>query len=221
VHDPDKARCISSAFVWRYGPNSSRLLALGSVGYSPRVCLAGKLRKRQYLRRFTSHLENPRLNSDERKMKNISHINEFYDRRMFEPFELKWRGSDFYNYRVFEKGLKTYQEACENLMERLLSFIPQKRGNILDVACGKGASSRHLLRCYADVTGINISERQLEKCRVVAPNVKFIQMNATALNFDNESFDDVICVEAAFHFETRARFLRKLFASVRAFLQAQ
>jgi len=36
-------------------------------------------------------------------------------------------------------------------------------------------------------------------------------MDATALEFDDNSFDAVICVEAAFHFRTREMFLREAF----------
>jgi MPBQ/MSBQ methyltransferase len=34
-------------------------------------------------------------------------------------------------------------------------------------------------------------------------------MSATELKFDDESFDNVLCVEAAFHFNTREKFLRE------------
>ena len=40
-------------------------------------------------------------------------------------------------------------------------------------------------------------------------------MNATDLRFNDESFDDVICVEAAFHFETREKFFEEAFRVLR------
>jgi ubiquinone/menaquinone biosynthesis C-methylase UbiE len=36
-------------------------------------------------------------------------------------------------------------------------------------------------------------------------------MSATDLKFDDESFDTIICVEAAFHFRTRQKFLCEAF----------
>ena len=33
-------------------------------------------------------------------------------------------------------------------MEKLLVTVPEKTGNILDVACGKGATTRHLLKYF-------------------------------------------------------------------------
>jgi ubiquinone/menaquinone biosynthesis C-methylase UbiE len=34
-------------------------------------------------------------------------------------------------------------------------------------------------------------------------------MNATTLEFDDESFDNIICVEASHHFDTREKFLKE------------
>jgi cyclopropane fatty-acyl-phospholipid synthase-like methyltransferase len=94
-------------------------------------------------------------------------------------------------------------------MEKLLAFVPKKKGTILDVACGKGATTRYPSKYYnpRDVTGINISEKQLDRCRVNAPGCNFFLMNATELAFPDESFDNIVCVEAAFHFNTREKFL--------------
>jgi ubiquinone/menaquinone biosynthesis C-methylase UbiE len=98
-------------------------------------------------------------------------------------------------------------------MEELLAFIPRKDGTILDVACGKGATTRYLLNYYptSSVTAINISEKQLEWCRSRAPRCRFLLMSATEMEFGDASFDNVICVEAAFHFNTRERFFREAY----------
>ncbi|MGH9749907.1 MAG: class I SAM-dependent methyltransferase [Candidatus Polarisedimenticolia bacterium] len=135
-----------------------------------------------------------------------------YDSVMYWPPLLEYYGgSDFVNFGFWDAATSDARQASENLMERLLAFIPDPRGLILDVACGKGATTRHLQRHYAPgaITGINISERQLETCRRNAPGSKFVKMDATALEFDDASFDAAICVEAAFHFNTRERFLRE------------
>jgi ubiquinone/menaquinone biosynthesis C-methylase UbiE len=140
----------------------------------------------------------------------IDAINHWYDKVMFGPNARKrYAGSDFHNYGYWDQGTRTAKEACENLMEKLLALIPKKEGTILDVACGKGATTRHLLKYYQakDVIGINISEKQLERCKVNAPGCQFLLMDATELKFKEESFDNVICVEAAFHFNTREKFL--------------
>ncbi|MEW6218665.1 MAG: class I SAM-dependent methyltransferase [Thermodesulfobacteriota bacterium] len=135
-----------------------------------------------------------------------------YDSLMYwPPLEEYYGGSDFVNYGYWLPGTPDARAAAENLMERLLAWVPAKEGLILDVACGKGASTRHLLRHYpaAAVTGINISAKQLATCQARVPGPRFLLMDAVALGFADETFDTVLCVEAAFHFCTRERFFRE------------
>ena len=144
----------------------------------------------------------------------IAAINQYYDVRMFRPLTGKrWShgGSEFHNWGYWDWSTHSREVACQNLMEMLLAFIPEKKGTILDVACGKGATTRHLLNYYRPeaVTGINISEKQLERCKLNAPNCKFLLMNAVDLQFEDNAFDNMICVESAFHFSTREKFLRE------------
>jgi len=135
-----------------------------------------------------------------------------YDSLMYWPPLLEYYGdSDFVNYGYWDHDTRDAKAASENLMEKLLAFLPNKQGSILDVACGKGATTRHLLRYYAPsaVTGINLSGKQLVSCRMNAPGCRFFRMDATDLQFEDEVFDNIICVEAAFHFQTRARFFQE------------
>jgi len=119
--------------------------------------------------------------------------------------------SDYINYGYWEPETKDQKSASANLVAKLLSYIPEKNGTILDVACGKGATVRHLLQYYpaSSITAINILEQQLAVCRQKAPDCQFINMDATVLDFPPETFDNIICVEAAFHFNTREQFLRR------------
>lgn len=141
-----------------------------------------------------------------------SHAATTYDDLMFSPVLEEYFGwSGFCNWGYWLEGTTSQRQACENLVDLLLSFIPEKNGTILDVACGKGATTRHLLRYWPAeaVTGINLSDRQLAAAREKAPGVSFLHMDATDLEFPDESFDAVMCVEAAFHFETREIFLEE------------
>jgi ubiquinone/menaquinone biosynthesis C-methylase UbiE len=151
------------------------------------------------------------------KIKNksiVDRLNEWYDDIMYHEQISEYFGfSHFYNYGYWEDNIHDQKSACENLVEKLLSFIPIKEGNILDVACGMGASSRYLLKYYKpqDITGVNISEKQLETCRQIVPGATFLQMDATSLNFENQSFNNIICLEAVFHFHTRKKFLQEAY----------
>ena len=65
---------------------------------------------------------------------------------MFSP-EID-RLNEFANYGYWDENTRTEVEACENLIEKLLAFVPEKQGTILDVPCGKGATTRHLLKYW-------------------------------------------------------------------------
>ncbi len=141
-----------------------------------------------------------------------------YDRMVESEIHCQYYGnSDFLNYGYWDDTTGDQRQASERLVEKLLEFLPERRGRILDVACGKGATTRYLCRYFpaAMVTGINISEKQLGIARRNAPGCTFRVMDATRLDFGDQSFDVVICVEAAFHFKTRKRFFHEAFRVLR------
>jgi MPBQ/MSBQ methyltransferase len=139
-------------------------------------------------------------------------VDRYYDEQMGQDLLREYFSfTDFLNCGYWLEETRDQKEACENLMEKLLAFIPTKKGTVLDVACGLGATSRHLLRYYrpSNVVGINIAEAQLRMSRVNAPDCTFMQMDAVKLGFRDEAFDNLICVEAAFHFDTKEEFIRE------------
>jgi MPBQ/MSBQ methyltransferase len=132
----------------------------------------------------------------------------------WHPLVAEYYGhSDYMNYGYWAADTKNQAEASDNLVGKLLSMIHDKKGRILDVACGRGASTRHLMRYYqaSDIVAINVSEKQLNRASELAPGCTFLLSDATRLEFQNCSFDNVICVEAAFHFDTRDSFYREAF----------
>jgi len=141
---------------------------------------------------------------------NIETINAWYDKGLFHPLqEALFGGSDFANYGLWSEDTTHLRTACENMMAALLEQVPGNSASILDVACGKGESTRFLTRTYApeQITAINISEKQLEATRDKVPGANILLMDAVELQFPENSFDTIICVEAAFHFLTRDKFL--------------
>lgn len=149
----------------------------------------------------------------------LSRVVSHYDGVMFDAYRayIRQEGDGFCNFGYWEAGTRSIVEAHANLMEKLLDFLSARDGTLLDVACGKGASVAYAERYFppGKVTGINISDRQLVACRSMAPGATFVKMDATHLGFRDESFHNVICVEAAFHFDTRERFLREAFRVLR------
>ena len=139
-------------------------------------------------------------------------VREFYDDRVESEFLSEYfEHSGFWNFGYRVTGRERPRQACENLMERLLAIVGQPRGPILDVACGNGATTAYLTKHFAteSITAINFSARQIARAVARAPGCRFVVMDATALGIAANSFDHVLCVEAAFHFQTRDDFLRE------------
>lgn len=138
----------------------------------------------------------------------ITHYDSLFYSAIFEEYTDR---SGFANFGFWDEHTGDAARASINLVEKLLAFIPEKQGTILDVACGKGGSTRQLLQYYppGNVTAINISNKQLETAKHYAPGCTFRVMDATALDFESNAFENIICVEAAFHFNTREKFFKE------------
>lgn len=146
----------------------------------------------------------------------IKHINQHYDHIFYDHnfAHILWDNSNFRNLGYWKNDtIQTQHDACEKLMDKLLDFIPDKSGRILDVACGMGASTQRLLNHYnflaKNIWAINISEKQISTTLQNAPGCNAIVMNATNMIFNNDFFNNILCIEAAFHFETRRKFLEE------------
>ncbi len=136
-------------------------------------------------------------------------IREFYEWFMYQPVvEEYFEASGFTNFGYWDQHTTNVRQASENLTAKLLALIPERHGTILDVACGLGGTTRTLLDYYpaSAVTAINFSQKQLDSARANAPGCTFAVMDAVDLDFEPNSFDNIICVEAAFHFRTREKF---------------
>jgi MPBQ/MSBQ methyltransferase len=148
----------------------------------------------------------------ERRMTARERMIRMYDRAMVSShYRQYYEDSGFYNFGYWDTHAKSQREASETLVDQLVDRISKKGGRILDVACGPGASTRRLMRSYAPdmITAINISEVQIAAARKRAPGCAFLLMDATQLGFLEAQFDAVMCVEAAFHFDTRDTFLHE------------
>lgn len=74
---------------------------------------------------------------------------------------------------------------------RLLRATPPRHA--LDIACGTGDFSLALIEAYPTcaVTGIDFSPAMLQRARAKVANVRFLEGDATALDFTDDSFDVV------------------------------
>jgi len=76
----------------------------------------------------------------------------------------------------------------------ILSGVAGKR--VLEYGCGAGSFASDLARAGADVTGIDISAHRLQQAREQAAasnlDITFLEMDAQALTFPDDSFDRIV-----------------------------
>ncbi len=112
-------------------------------------------------------------------------------------------------------SMTNFAHAAEQMNQRVCAAAAARNGQrILDVGSGWGGTIASLNDALegAELVGLNIDTRQIERAkrRVRARkgnSVDFVEGDACAMPLEDESFDIVIALETAFHFESRARFL--------------
>ena len=83
------------------------------------------------------------------------------------------------------------------------AFDMGARKNILEIGCGPGALAQALHRWYPDrlVTGMDRDSNFIAFAKEKTPEITFVEGEATALAFENESFDVTISNTVAEHIE--------------------
>lgn len=135
-----------------------------------------------------------------------------YDALILNPLMRRYYGSTgYYNTGYWTEETRTQADASEALVARLLRTVPAAGADVLDIACGLGATTRSIVRRWPDsrVAAVNLSVPQLKVAKRRAPGCGMCAMDGARLAFADGSFDVLVCVEAAFHFETRQSFLRE------------
>jgi SAM-dependent methyltransferase len=88
-----------------------------------------------------------------------------------------------------------YDRWLADLRDRL-----PERGHVLDIGCGCGVPvARQLAAAGHQVTGVDISDTQVERARRLVPGAAFLRADATELDFPPGSFDAVTCLYALIH----------------------
>jgi microcystin synthetase protein McyJ len=124
----------------------------------------------------------------------------------------------FANYGYWTREGMTLAQAAEALTELVATAAGLGPGDrVLDVGAGYGAGAVvYAQRCRPQsIVGIDITEIRIEEGRkYVAKHglSEIIELrlgSATAMEFADASFDKLVSVECAFHFDTRRDFLRE------------
>lgn len=140
-----------------------------------------------------------------------------YTRRHEQRGELFGK-QPFANYGYWTRSGMTMEQAAEALTLLVASAAGlSAQDRVLDVGCGYGAGAVACLRHFqpASIVGIDVTELRLDYGRGYVREQGFADRidlrlgDATRMEFGDASFDKLVSVECAFHFDTRADFLRE------------
>lgn len=85
--------------------------------------------------------------------------------------------------------------ALEDVARKLCPGAP-----VLDLGCGAGIpATRWLAERGFSVTGVDISERQLDLARKLVPTATFLKADMTELDFEPDTFDAVVAFHSIIH----------------------
>ena len=118
------------------------------------------------------------------------------------------------------KDARTYPDACVAMVELLGTRAGLQPGDgVLDVGVGFAEQDFVLLDRFkvSHITGIDITPVHIDKGRErvakrgLEKQIDIRLGSATAMEFPDASFDKVLALECAFHFDTRDQFMREAF----------
>jgi ubiquinone/menaquinone biosynthesis C-methylase UbiE len=130
----------------------------------------------------------------------------------------------FLNVGWWKDQPSTLDDACEALARlagEQLQLGPNDR--LLDVGFGFGDQDMYWMEHFKprEIVGINITRSQVEHARErvaargMSERIEFKLASATKMPFEDNSFDKVIALESAFHFQTREAFFAEAFRVLR------
>lgn len=93
----------------------------------------------------------------------------------------------------------SFEDPARHRMLNEFSARTAPGARVLDLGCGPGLPSTQDLASRFDVTGVDISEGQLEAARRNVPEASFVQADLTQVVFPPESFDGVTAFYAITH----------------------
>jgi SAM-dependent methyltransferase len=120
-------------------------------------------------------------------------------------------------YNEVAKAYAAQRDTTPNLpyLERFMEGLPAS-GKILDLGCGAGIVSNLLAARGFDITGVDISDKQIELARFRVPEAQFLVADMQGLTEGQFAVDGIVSLYAIFHLprETHAH----LFQVLRTFL---
>lgn len=116
---------------------------------------------------------------------------------MTDPRDVVRRGYDAlsYRYRADDATEEGYADWLSRLGKQVANGVA-----VLDLGCGCGVPvSRWLAAQGYAVTGVDISDVQIQRARALVPEAQFLRADATEMEFPDASFDAIVCLLALIH----------------------
>jgi SAM-dependent methyltransferase len=115
-----------------------------------------------------------------------------------DPRKVVADGYDTIAERYFEWSDARPSATRRRWLARALDLIPPG-AVVLDLGCGGGVPMTRALAVGRNVTGVDISARQIELARAAVPEATVIQADMTALDVQPESLDAVVAFYSLTH----------------------
>jgi ubiquinone/menaquinone biosynthesis C-methylase UbiE len=95
---------------------------------------------------------------------------------------------------AFGHGLGDYDEWLRPLIESI-----SRNSEVLDLGCGCGVPVAASLAAHFQVTGVDISDVQIGRARLLVPQARFVPGDMTRIQFPPRSFAAITCLYALIH----------------------
>lgn len=136
-----------------------------------------------------------------------AHIKQYYEDSGLDY--AYWSRSFNMHFGYFERGMSPFklEAMLENMNRKVLDFLGIKRGSVLDLGCGAGATAKQLAaeNTGLAITGVSLVGEQIGRARAACkrlPEVqqpRFVEADYTALPFGENQFDGAWNLESACH----------------------
>ena len=129
--------------------------------------------------------------------------NDFYDQ-----LDEEWYSADDHAIALLRAEQKLKNPWVRN---EIKSHFSHPEVQILDLGCGAGFLTNHLIKDFNDVTGIDISKNSLKVAQKhdASQRVKYIQADVTQIPFSSSSFDVVCMMDLIEHIEDQALLVKE------------
>ena len=128
------------------------------------------------------------------------------------------------NVGLWKKGETNLDDASEALAHAAGDALQLSAADrLLDVGFGYGDQDMYFMEHFKprEIVGVNITQSQLDFAskrvaeRGMSDRIHYQIASATNLPFPDNSFDKIVAMECAFHFQTRSDFFREAFRVLR------